>query len=333
MFVHGGWLIPATHQDFILRQLPELRARHHLKAPELKWQQFAKRADGAAAFRDIFDTMCTNAAIPFFQVMDKDYILAAKAVETFLDPEYNHLLPVEFTSSFDVKKELAEAFLLAPGALTDFADTLRAGIEPEAEQLTQIALGFANCLAGNGEPAFAEKLRHFTPEELADMGSEFGADVWLRTTLGHSMFALMQLLERFLRSRSVHIEIVHDNIVRFDALLAILSRMFRDSDGMDSMLIGGETRFFSMPTVGGMRLGDSKQEPFIQLADLLVGFVRTVFTKLKRGDVLSPDERAVCGDLAMLHQEFYSWDVNVPEAALAQFAKIGWSDLKGRFLR
>ena len=87
-----------------------------------------------------------------------------------------------------------------------------------------------------------------------------------------------------------------------------------------------------MPTVDSLRLGDSKKEPFIQLADLLVGFVRTVFAKLKRGERLDADERAVCGDLVMLHHEFYSWDVNVPKATLEQLSSIGWADLKQRFL-
>lgn len=142
----------------------------------------------------------------------------------------------------------------------------------------------------------------------------------------------MNRLEQFLRPRDVRIEIVHDNIVRFDDLLGLVRGMFRESDGSDVVVINNEMRFFSMPTVDSMRLGDSKEEPFIQLADLLAGFVRTVFTKLKRGESLGPNERAVCGDLVMLHQEFYSWDVNVPKATLEQLSSIGWADLKQRLL-
>lgn len=175
-------------------------------------------------------------------------------------------------------------------------------------------------------------LRHFGPESLADIGSEFGTDVWMRTTLGHSMFALLNRLEHFLRPRDVRIDIVHDNVVRFEYLLGLIRGMFRDSDGSDALVINGEIRFFSMPTVDSMRLGDSKDEPFIQLADLLCGFVRTVFTKLKRGQQLDPDELAVCGDLVMLRHEFYSWDVNVPKATFEQLQALGWDNLKQRFL-
>lgn len=331
VFVHGGWMIPGNRQDALLAELPRIRERHRLNAPELKWQQLARRGGGSAVFRDIFQVMIDNAALPFFLAMDKDYLLAAKAVETFFDPAYNHFLPMSFTSAYDVKKDLAEHLLLAPAALAEFADMLRSGVEPEAPRIERLASQFADFLAENNEPALAEMLRHYTPEEVEDIGSEFGADVWLRTTLGHSMFALMQRLEQFLRPRGTRIEIVHDNIVRFDDLLGMVKGMFREADGDDVLVINGEIRFHRMPTVDSMRLGDSKEEPFIQLADLLVGFVRTVFTKLKHGELLDPDERAVCGDLVMLHQEFYSWDVNVPKATLEQLSAIGWADLKQRF--
>lgn len=332
VFVHGGWMIPATHRDALLAELPRIRQRHRLKAVELKWQQLARRDNGSAVFRDIFRVMLANASVPFFHVMDKDYILAAKAVETFFDPAYNYFLPMAFTSAHDIKKDLAERLVLAPAALAEFADLLRAGVEPEAARIENLASQFADFLEEHNAPMLGEMLRHFGQESLADIGTEFGADVWLRTTLGHSMFALLNRLEQFLRPRDVRIDIVHDNVVRFDDLLALVRGMFRDSDGNDTLVIGGEIRFFSMPTVDSMRLGDSKDEPFVQLADLLCGFVRTVFAKLKRGQQLDPDELAVCGDLVMLRHEFNSWDVNVPKAIYDQLQALGWATLKQRFL-
>lgn len=324
-------MIPANQQDALRAELPRFRQRHRLNAPELKWQQLARRTNGAAAFRDIFKVMLANGSVPFFQVMDKDFILAAKAVETFFDPAYNHFLPMAFTSAYDIKKDLAEDLLLAPAALAEFADLLRGGVEPKAGQVEALASHFADSLEERNT-ALAETLRRFGSESLADIGSEFGTDVWMRTTLGHSMFGLMNRLEQFLRPRDVRIDIVHDNIVRFEELLNLISGMFRGSDGSDALMIGGEIRFFSMPTVDRLRLSDSKDEPFIQLADLLCGFVRTVFTRLKRGQHLEPDELAVCGDLVMLRHDYYSWDVNVPRATFKQFQELGWDDLKQRSL-
>ena len=325
-------MILESQHDALLAELPGIRERHRLNAPELKWQQLAKRDNGSTIFRAIFQTMIDHAAMPFFFVMDKDYLLAAKAVETFFDPAYNHFFPMEFASAFDVKKDLAEAIMLAPELLAEFADMLRAGAEPDAARIQGLANELADFLEVNRAPALAETLRHFSSEEVQDIGSEFGADEWLRTTLGHSMFGLMERLEYFLLPKGVRIDIVHDSIVRMDNLFDSIRAMSRAPDGGGGMIINGEIRDVGVATVDSLRLGDSKEEPFIQFADLLCGFVRTVFTKLKRGEPLDDDERAVCGDLVALRNDYYSWEVNVPKATLEQMAVIGWTDLKERYL-
>ena len=333
VFVHGGWLIPNANQDALLAELPFFRRRYQLNATELKWQQLARRANGSAIFRDIFELMLANSSIPIFLAMDKDYAIAAKAVETFFDPAYNHFLPMGFTSDFDVKKGLAEHLLSAPSALGEFADLLRAGIEPDATRIVNIASQFADVLEESDACVFAEMLRHFGPDSLADIGGEFGADVWQRTTLGHSMFAVMERLGHFTMPLEIRIDIVHDHLVRFEELLGLVKGMFRDFDSTGGVIINGETRFFRMPKVDGMRLSDSKDEPFIQMADLLIGFVRTVFTKVKRGQQLDRDELSILGNLVMLRHEFYTWDVNVPNATFEQLQGLGWAELKRRFHR
>lgn len=292
----------------------------------MKWQQLARRDHGSAVFRDIFQVMIAQGAIPFFIVMDKDYLLAAKVVETFFDPAYNKFFPIEFSSAYDVKKQIAECLLLAPAALSEFAEMHRAESVPDASRIERLALQIADFFAVNNAPVLGNMLRHFTPEAIDDIGRELGADNWMRTTLGHSMMALMQRLEFYLRPRTVRVEIVHDNIVRFDDLLGMISLMFRDTDGSDTLVINGELRFTRMPTIDSLRLADSKLEPFIQLADLLCGFARTVCTKLKVGESLGPDECAVCSDLTMIRDKYCSWDMNVPEETWVRFARISSTD-------
>lgn len=322
VFVHGGWLIPSTSHDALLDEVPRLRERYRLNAPELKWQQLARRDNGSSVFRDVFQTMIDHSAIPFFVAMDKDYLLAAKAVETFFDPAYNGALPLELAGAFDFKKDLAERLLQAPGVLSEFASMLRAGDEPDSASIERVALLLADVMTANGDLLLAEALRRITSDGYRQIGSEFGAEVWARTTLGHSMFALMERLEHFLRPRGTRVEIVQDDIPRMEDLLDIVRGMFRETDGSDIMVVNGEIRFFSMPTIDRLRLGDSKEEPFIQLADLLCGFVRTVLTKLKRSEPLDPDERAVGSSLAALFLEYRSWDANLPEETWSHLAAL-----------
>ena len=331
VFIHGGWLIPTIEERALLKELSEIKSRHQLQAPELKWKQLARRNDGSAVFKEIFQAALDHAALPFFIAIDKAYLIAAKTVETFFDPAYNTFFDMSFTSAFDVKRDFAEMFLLYPSGLAKFAEMLRSGVIPEPSEVVGLASEFADYLETNNAPRLAETLRHFSPENIDDIRKEFGLDVWMRTTLGHSMFALMQRLEHFLRLRNVRTKIIHDNIVRFDYLFETIQGMFRESDGNDISIINGEPRYFSMPTVDDMRLADSKQEPFIQLADMLVGFLRTVLTNIIRGGYPNEVERAICGDLVALFKIYHSWEIIAPKSINDQLFTIGFMDLKRRF--
>lgn len=130
----------------------------------------------------------------------------------------------------------------------------------------------------------------------------------------------MQHLESFLRPRDLTVEILHDNIVRFDALLDMVRGTFRPSDGSDFTVVGDRVLFHSMPSVTSLELADSKDEPLIQAADLLCGFVRTLFAKLKAGSSITDADRDTAFDLAMIQVEFETWDSNVPDSLLAGFA-------------
>lgn len=322
IFVHGGWLMPLRSEALLRSSVGELRSRHRLQAPELKWQQFARRQDPGAIFRDFFKTMMEAGCLPFFWVMDKDYITSAKVVETFFDPEYNKHYPTSFTGATDIKKELAEAVSQSTDVRERFAALLRAGERPSSESVREVATRLADHFESGKAPVLAASLRGFTDEAISDIQDELGADTWLRTTVGHSLPGLVQLLGRFMRTRPLELDIVHDNLVRYEPAFDLIRGMLRPSDGDDFILVAGEPFYGSLPTVTGLRLADSKIEWPIQMADLLCGFVRTVFTKIKNAEDLSSSDLAVCFQLAMLRDQLSTWDANMPEWMWSEFARL-----------
>ena len=313
VFVYAGWLVPSHAEAAIFSALDVIRARYRIQGTELKWSKIGKRANGAAILRAVFELFLRNAAMPFFFVADKNYQIAAKIVETYFDPEYNHNLASGFTGVFTVKKELAEMLLGAPSILSEFAGWLRGGIEPPAADVRRMVDQLREHFSTLGEADVAAVLSGFTAEGIADIQREFAADVWLRTTTGHTLFALLQRLEGFLHLNTVEVEIVHDELVRFDALFDLMRVLFRESDGTDIHQVEDSLIYLVMPTVTELRLADSRSEPLVQAADLLAGFVRTVFTKLKHSEPLKPDEQAFIHDLAMIYEQWYTWDANIPE--------------------
>jgi hypothetical protein len=170
----------------------------------------------------------------------------------------------------------------------------------------------------------AAVLADVTAKGIADIQREFAVDVWLRTTTGHTLFALLQRLEGFLRLNALDVEIVHDELVRFDALFETMRGYFRDADGTGVYQVEDSLMYLAMPTVTGLRMADSANEPLVQAADLLAGFLRSVFTKLKLGEPLNPDAQAVIHDLAMIHDKWYTWDANIPEATWSALAQVAF---------
>lgn len=109
IFVHGGWLVPddagiSLFHDGIAR----LKHDYNLKSLELKTSRILKRQNSSAILRDFFRLGMDLAAIPLFLAADKAYLLGAKVVETYFDPQYNASLPMAFISNTGRKKSIVE---------------------------------------------------------------------------------------------------------------------------------------------------------------------------------------------------------------------------------
>jgi hypothetical protein len=320
-FVHGGWLVMTEREQAITTGFAALRRHFRLAAQELKWKHVSRRSNSTEIIQAIFDLVLTNECVPFFLVMDKNYITAAKVIETFFDPEYNHHLPMRFTWAFEAKKGMTEALLDARTILSEFAEHLRRGVAPDAANIRGIASGMAQHFETVGQNEFAAMLGDFTDDEVRRIQREFSAAAWLRATTGHSLWAIMQYLEGFLRFRDIKTEFIHDDMRGFDDLLDTVRGMLRPATSNDFHVVNGRPLYHNFSMVTDLRLADSKAEPFIQLADVLCGFLRVLFTKLKAGETLGPAEEAICLRLATIHDQDKTWDTNAPEELLRAFAR------------
>ena len=311
MFTHGGWLVLDSHADIVVDGFAKLREDHRIHAKDLKWRSLARKPDPAQVFRDFFRFAFENGALPFFVVADKQYLTAAKVVETFFDPVYNHHFPTSFTGDFETKKKLAETIPDASAILDLFAEQLKSGTAPAPEVIQRLACDLAEHLTAKGRSDVGATLTDFTDEEVVCLGHEFEGETWSRTTLGHTMWALIQRLERFIRPRGFRLEIRHDNIVGHDELIQIVKRLFRPSDGDDVFVIDGEIMFGSMPTTKSFCLVDSAAEPLIQMSDLLCGFLGSAFNKLRTGVKVTQCEQMTLQDLRNIKVQWDTWDLIV----------------------
>ena len=320
IFIHGGWLVrDETSKSQIIAGIRQLRAKHRLGALELKSRQISRRRNSSEIFREFFTLGLKQGALPFFQVADKDYLVAAKAVETYFDPAYNHSLPMAFTANAGRKKKIAEGLLNDPGLLRQFAALLRAGEAPPDEVVRQIGRDVASCLRSVGQEKPASWIPEYTVNEVNDIQEEFNTSAWMRTTTAHTLWSVLQQLEMFLRPRDLAVNVIHDNIVRFDDLLDVVRGMFRPSTGQAIPLLDGRAIQDAFSKITGLDLADSREEPLLQFSDLLCAHLRIIFTKLKGDIALDDEERKTALDLAVLMLEFQTWEWNVPVAMQEAF--------------
>jgi len=309
ILVHGGWLFPEGAEVAVAEGMAGIRRRHRLQAPELKWAQFA-RSGREHAFRDVVELCLKHGVMPMFMVMDKQYATAAKVVETFFDPAYNHHLPMAFTGDFETKKGIAEAVRLSPDLVATFGPWLRERGAPPADEVRAFADRLAEHLNVVGIPSLAGTLHDVTDAEVENLRGEFDAEPMMRSTTWTVLWAMVAKVLEFVRPRGLEVEIFQDQIVRFDALVGMIG---------------------NQPGVTRVELVDSKLHLGVQLADLLCGFLRDVFAKIAAGEALTKAELANCADLFMLTHEFESWSGNLPESTWAAFASVAVPEVRRRY--
>lgn len=324
IFAYGGWLVPEFAETELHTAINMVRTKYQLQGAELKWSQISRRPNRAAIFRELFERFLNGPALPFFFVADKEYQVAAKIVETYFDPAYNSSLSIQFASAMKEKKALAEILLSAPAALKEFAGWIRSGAAPTRSEVLRLGEQLSEHLANGGATQAATAISGLTESGIADLQQEFTGDAWLRSTTGHTLLALLQLLGRYLRTHNVEVEIVHDALVRYDPLFDLVRSLFREAEGDDIPWVEDNLALVLMPTVTGLRLADSRTVPLVQGADLLVGFLRTAFTKLKQQQALDTDERAVMIDLAVIHDQWFTWDANMPQTMWTAAAQVAF---------
>jgi len=105
-FTYGGWLIPNQKREMVETFLYDYISME--QASELKSKYVFRRTGGLELFSNIYNRLIYEfSAVPFFKVVDKKFMVAAKMVETFFDCEYNPFVNAYLTHPVELKKALA----------------------------------------------------------------------------------------------------------------------------------------------------------------------------------------------------------------------------------
>lgn len=266
-FVYGGWIVNEKYYDVATNILKQCFSGS--KADELKSGYVWRRKRPQLV--NFINRMLNEAfAIPCFGVADKRYMIAAKIVETFFDCEYNPYVNSYLTFKSDLKKALADSISENEEIVFCFAELIKTGtIDLEKMKLIRDRLGehFRTICEETANVIF-----RLNDSELLMMIDEFETVTKKGKEKKWLSFVEPVLFERAMCIDDLCYQVSDAGYIQVDELAH-----FDDVFEQINEIICNRGIYKKLSKI---KTCDSKNEPLIQAADILSGFVARSFIEI-----------------------------------------------------
>lgn len=284
----GGWLVndgflPLAQEIVTQRIDPSGQSDDELHGVDL-----LRTEAGTQAIIDLVGHLLRLHCGPMCQIIEKRFLLAGTVYETFLDPDVNPLISDAFVSMWQGKHQLGEKIYALPDKLLhEFAEAF--------DSLDRTLL-----LSSLRNLTIALSLR--MDFKLADLmlGSLDRIDLLIeKHKTGRTKFHSKRLnapnvasfhmffhsLEDIGRAAGIpRLTLVHDDNQEFRKLFRMIFEEYRDDQRKDSFRGGPwSTIFHGFESVKVLRFANSKNEPMLQAADVLVSALYRYTANLYKG--------------------------------------------------
>lgn len=289
-YVTGGWLVPNTlkdDQNFInkIKQLlnkeGELHAKNIVRSPK-----------GRFKLKEIIQTLMLDYGfLPFICLAEKKYAIAAKIIETLLDPMYNDLVDVGITYDSLDKSKMYYAdkiYNLDENMLESFAHSYRNGdVHLMEECISLISKQLYDIKEFELSKQIYASLEYIEENITGDYYIANNSENKVMGSLNLPMFVvIMNMLEMYGAMQQCEINIVHDDIQEFrNGYMYYFNLMKRDEQ---SNYIN--VRYEVIPTcfehIKFLDFNDSTKNIFVQCADVLVCSVNRCICEFNKGKTM-----------------------------------------------
>lgn len=297
-YVLAGWVVPDDSIVEASVAVEHIRQIDFQKGTtELKYRLFERNDRKRKKLVQLIERFGKLRLTPVYLLAEKRYCVAAKIVETFLDPWYNNLAKSGITWNIDVKQEIANTLYehLPDSTLERFARAYRA---PTQKDLVQsLADVEADCRRYvNPELAKFFHGSHASLNEIAVAEIEANA-TWGKgggTLNLPCLIAFIMMIEQMGRSGLFATKkIVHDEVSAYEDTYQAAFLHCKSRDDFWLTLPGARLGQGSVLTIDSFETQRSVEQPLIQAADVLSGAINSLCINLIRGNELTPHELEV----------------------------------------
>lgn len=278
----AAWSVPYARIVDTSVAVEQHRQKYWPQAHELKASNLLRSAKGKRGIMSLLGTLGRLGCVPIYEVLEKRYCVAAKIVETFLDPAYNPRVYNAFIPDSTTKQEIANTLYekLSERTLNRFAAIYRnptlKGFESSLDEIVTSAN--ANI---NSELA---TLLEGSREQLAEIAEIEASACFLGNmtgSLNYPVFVgMLMMIEVLGRLGLVDaVKIVHDEIYAYEEHLNKVFVMLRNAGEGVFTFPNGHILVFPLKHVGAMEFGSSRDSVLLQAADVLAGSVNYLAKK------------------------------------------------------
>lgn len=290
-YLVGGWIIPNSRlasTTIIDEAAKALNVNGELKGTNLSGNKKNQRE-----FKVMFEKMEALDCKPFLVFAEKKYCIAAKVIETFLDPFYNNKISNRYTFDNLLKKHLVEKVYNLPfDTLKKFAQAYRS-LEPAA--MEQSLEDLCNGLSEVNEYDLADKLSgafNYIEEITAiekKTNTEFLSNNAAASLNVPTFYSLITHLEEYACKTNMSLTITHDKTKAYEHGYTELYKLISEATNSRFQLTDGTNIITGFDYLKNIQFHDSKQSPWIQSADVLMSSLNRFLKKVYTNDEVNSE--------------------------------------------
>ena len=274
IFVLGGWFFERNESYRANSLIEKLKRENFQQAKELKGSRLLKSEKGRKFCVETIEKLFDLGGVPFNIVVDKRYLVYAKLVDWFLDPEYNSKLTMSFLWDNNLRKNIADILQNACSECEDIFKivyknpTILNIKELNHKLVSELRKSNLNELANVFENEDLD-YEQILDEILIGINSEEKSAM---STVNYTVFnSFINLVEQFGRKAGLkNIRFYHDNVAQFTNAFPTLFKLYKENKDKGSIsLLGGNEIVFSATTIKFFEMRDSQKNYLIQAADIL----------------------------------------------------------------
>jgi len=285
IYTLAGWLVPDDVCLQAERLVLDFEDRVKSSGKECKSRAILKTHEGAKEATALFRSLGRVGCLPMFSMAEKQYAVAAKIVETFLDPVHNNDVHPDFNRDTPAKQELAEMLMALPhDKLERFAMALRnADSNALAQSAKEIALYLKLTLYTELGEMIEGALRNI--EEIA--GLQQHSDSYLPNKAMQALntptaVQFFMMANDFGKRVGADILIVHDESFYYeDGLREVFTLHKEAREG--SIALPHVTLSCGFKNLSAINFVKSEECPMVRAADIAAGAVTRYSSNVCRG--------------------------------------------------